>query len=481
MKQYKVFISYAWTDQDYESWVISLAERLMDNGVEVIFDKWNLEIGQDKYVFMEKMVQDNSIDHVLLMLNENYKERADKRSGGVGTESQIISSELYNKTDQTKFIPIITERNDEGKEFTPTFLKNRIYVDLSDEGNFESEYEKLLRFIYKRPQYKKPKIGTPPTFLFDEKDNNSRLIILEKVLESSISKNDKAIIPKIMDYTEQLKDDLSVFRIQFNNEDTLTLGKMLYEKFIEMTFLRDSFLRIVKHLAIYGEKNHYEKLYDFFKDIDQFYQPEKQKRSSWTEGEFDQYALYFYELIISTFAILIKYERMDLIKYSLKCIFIDEPVDNIFFEPIEKRMKTIFNKIKACKYIPVYYKSISGKNYYQPIVEALKIRIFEQISLSDMIQADLLLHYYRINEERYNQYFPRFSLYIGKSNMSLFNNLIFSEKIKNILDIFGVENEKELEDYLNNGNFPYDEITIGDFDKIPRLTNIIKPELWGKK
>ena len=96
----KVFISYAWTNPEYVSKVLLLAERLMSDGVETIIDKWNLSPGQDKYVFMEQMIQDTSIDHVLMMLNQEYKRKSDERKGGVGTEAQIISSDLYKKWGQ---------------------------------------------------------------------------------------------------------------------------------------------------------------------------------------------------------------------------------------------------------------------------------------------------------------------------------------------------------------------------------------------
>ena len=42
----KVFISYSWTTSKHQDWVISLAERLMSDGVNVIIDKWDLKAGQ---------------------------------------------------------------------------------------------------------------------------------------------------------------------------------------------------------------------------------------------------------------------------------------------------------------------------------------------------------------------------------------------------------------------------------------------------
>lgn len=42
-----------------------LAERLIGDGVNVILDVWDLKNGQDKYVFMEQMVEDSEIKKVL--------------------------------------------------------------------------------------------------------------------------------------------------------------------------------------------------------------------------------------------------------------------------------------------------------------------------------------------------------------------------------------------------------------------------------
>ena len=93
----KVFISYSWTTPNHERWVLELAERLVDNGVDVVLDKWDLAEGQDKYAFMEKMVQDETINKVLIICDKGYKDKANDRAGGVGTETQIITPMIYSK------------------------------------------------------------------------------------------------------------------------------------------------------------------------------------------------------------------------------------------------------------------------------------------------------------------------------------------------------------------------------------------------
>ncbi len=63
---------------------------------------------------MEKMVTDESATHVLVFSDSEYATKADARKAGVGTESHIISREVYAKVQQSKFIPVVCEFEDSG-------------------------------------------------------------------------------------------------------------------------------------------------------------------------------------------------------------------------------------------------------------------------------------------------------------------------------------------------------------------------------
>lgn len=161
----KAFISYSWTSPEHEQFVLDLATALTSHGVEAILDKWDLKPGQDKYVFMESMVVDPKVGRVLVVCDSKYQEKANARAGGVGTETQIISSELYGKVKQTKFIPIICEYDDEGQPCLPVFMKGLIYIDLSTDEHYGEGLDQLLRLIYDQPFHQKPKLGAPPAFV----------------------------------------------------------------------------------------------------------------------------------------------------------------------------------------------------------------------------------------------------------------------------------------------------------------------------
>lgn len=136
----KLFISYSWSSPEHEQWVVDLSTELRQEGVDVILDKWGLKEGHDALKFMEKMVSDPDIKKVAIICDHLYVEKADGRSGGVGTETQIITPEIYAKEDQSKFVAIIAEKDGEGKPYLPIYYKSRIYIDLSDSDLYAKNF-----------------------------------------------------------------------------------------------------------------------------------------------------------------------------------------------------------------------------------------------------------------------------------------------------------------------------------------------------
>lgn len=176
----KVFISYAWASEDYKKSVVSFAEQLMRDGVEVILDVWDLDAGNDTYVFMEQCINDPTITNVLILLDPVYADKANGRQGGVGEETQIISAEIYNDPKQTKFIPVVFQRDAEGKACRPTYLKTRVYYDLSDPEKYEEEYRRLVKKLYGERTYVKPPKGVRPAWIGGTPKKSSAKLTLSK-------------------------------------------------------------------------------------------------------------------------------------------------------------------------------------------------------------------------------------------------------------------------------------------------------------
>ncbi|MCX7110939.1 MAG: SUMF1/EgtB/PvdO family nonheme iron enzyme [Proteobacteria bacterium] len=154
----KVFISYSWDSDPHKAWVKTLADRLIGSGVEVIIDQYDCTSGDNFLAFMEKSVA--IAERVLLILTENFKDKADKRERGVGYEGQVISAELYEDGLSNKFIPVL--RSGTPAASTPVYLKGRAGRDMRRDGDFEAELEQLLKDIYGHSD--KPPLGQKPVF-----------------------------------------------------------------------------------------------------------------------------------------------------------------------------------------------------------------------------------------------------------------------------------------------------------------------------
>ncbi len=154
-----VFISYSWDDEEHKDWVLKLANRLSDDGVEVILDRFYLRPGANLQYFVENNI--GRAQRVIIIFTPNYKLKADKRTGGVGYEYSIMNVELYNNlTKNEKFIPLLRKGN--MSESIPTFMQQFIHIDVTNDENVENSYNDLIREIYNEPEIKLPKIGKKP-------------------------------------------------------------------------------------------------------------------------------------------------------------------------------------------------------------------------------------------------------------------------------------------------------------------------------
>jgi len=143
-----VFISYSHTSEVHKRRVEGWAKRLEENRISARIDLL-VKLGQDLNSFMESMVSDPAISKVLVFSDKRYAQKADGRSGGVGTEAQILSPEVYAKIDQTKIIPIVCEF-EKGKACLPIFLKSRKWLDFSTDDQADANFGELLDDIFER-------------------------------------------------------------------------------------------------------------------------------------------------------------------------------------------------------------------------------------------------------------------------------------------------------------------------------------------
>jgi len=156
----KVLLSYAWIDKRHDAKVEKLAAWLRRYGIDAELHRWDLRAGQDVNAFMERMVSDPAVTKVLVICNARYRDKANARLGGVGTETTLIADHIYRNPRQTKFVPVVFEY--EGADAcVPVFLRGKKYVDFSTADRLKGNWSELLEAVRDQLPADKLPLGTP--------------------------------------------------------------------------------------------------------------------------------------------------------------------------------------------------------------------------------------------------------------------------------------------------------------------------------
>ncbi len=302
----KVFISYSWTNEEHVEWVVQLAERLRGDGIDVVLDQWDLKEGHDTYVFMEQMVTDPSVTKVLAVCDAAYAKKADARKGGVGTESQIISKDIYEKVDQEKFIPLVRERDESGKVCVPVLFRSRKYIDFTEDEAFEDSYEHLIRNLYSRPARMKPPLGQAPAHLFVEPATQVKTAGKLQRLRDAAEKGRPHTQAMMKDYLDCLGDAFGDFRIDYDPKGEQPFDETVIGSINAFTPYRDNFIDFIEVVAAYIDRDEaYETLHEFFDRVLSYQFRPDQLGSSYPIS-YDNYRFIVYELFLYLLATLVR-------------------------------------------------------------------------------------------------------------------------------------------------------------------------------
>lgn len=470
----KVFISYSWGNKEHQDWIVNLGKRLMADTVEVILDRWSLKDGHDVHSFMEEMVKSDEIFRVLIICDEKYKIRADEREGGVGTETQIITPNLYSKEKQEKFIPIVLDRNEEGNPYLPVYLSSRKYIDFSKEEDFEGSYEDLLRNILEVPAIPKPKLGAKaPAYITENKidfsETNSKIRTIENQLKKNQNLNQKNASNFIEIFLEKLWD----FNVGETPNDIEGFGIKLTETLKSFKPLREDFIKFIDLLSSSEADFSSELMIEFFENAPLYLKP-KDERSSWSGSEFDTFKIIFQELFIYTIAISLKNKNYNLIsellnsKYFIKDPYYQnkEPSSFTFLYHYHENLENYFHKT---------YNKITGFGHY------LITNLSDQINKEELILADTLCYVisYLNSTNFHDTWFPNTYLYGERNSFNFFEKISSKKHFEKIKSIFNIENEDELKEKLiNNKENSTDRIRYGKggFSHVPFVYELIKPD-----
>lgn len=382
----KTFISYSWSSPGHQARIRQWAEQLVSDGIDVVLDVWDLKEGDDKYTFMERMVTDDSVTHVLVFSDREYSVKADKRQAGVGTESQIISQKIYSKARQSKFIFIVCEFDDDDEPFLPTFLKARIWIDFSSPEAVNENWEKLIRILYDKPAHIKPTLGKTPAYILSEQGAPaspaiSKFAVLRQALvqaKPGIGLYRRDFLDAVLMYVDEL-------RVR-EKPDIENIGERTLEDCGKLKMARD---HIVNWVLLESELSRDDEFRDALVEALERLLALKAKApelTSWSDSWLEAHRVFVYETFLYVVAALLKTSKFDLLHliFTTHYLCIEEinycAGDFQRFDAFHGYSRTL--QVLAPE----------GRKLLSPEAELIKRQADrEDIAFDDVIQAELLV------------------------------------------------------------------------------------------
>lgn len=449
MSEPKLFISYCWSSPEHEDWVLRLGTELRENGVDVILDKWDLKEGNDANAFMEKMVSDEGIKKVILVIDEQYSDRANARKGGVGTETQIISAEVYESVDQNKFVAVIASRDSEGKAKLPVFYKSRIYIDLSDDELYGKNFEQLLRWIYDKPLNVKPELGKKPAFLDEDEEISLGTSVAFRRVVEAVRNNRSHAHGALVEYLNLFAENFSRFRLEPSNGASDFDQKIVdsVEQFIPA---RNELIEIFGVISQYDQTTSSAPvIHKFFESLIPFIgRPEGV--NSYHEWDWDNYKFIVQESFILCVSIFLKHERFELVSYLLNQRYY-----------IQKDDRNGRSAMVSFGVFRSYLESLKHRNNRLKLqrlsvhADMMKERCTDSgVSFDAVMQADYVLYLvealHGLKENRRQEWWPE-TLVFKSFHGGAFEIFLRSESIEyfdRLAPVLGISKKEELEPFI---------------------------------
>lgn len=472
----KVFISYAWGSEDYQMKVLAFATALCGDGIEVLLDKWQIAAGNDMNNFMEKSVNDPSVTNVLILLDENYAEKANKRTGGVGTETQIISQQVYASVEQTKFIPVVFERNAAGEVCKPTYLQSRLHFDLSREDSYNSEYQNLVRTLYGIEIYKHPKTGARPSWVDDQISVAPKTLTAYDMLKENKPQTVKEGL--LQSYLEKIEQAI----LEYAN---VNYGSISLEQYIEAyeanRGIRKDYLVLLEKAS--NCDNWVEQIGDFLESTEN-----RLEENSSLGHELGH--IFLHELFLYTIALLLKRKNYSEIGYLLGRTYF--PARSSGKTPDGKSYTLFYSDGLSHRNLDNAVNKRDNKNYHSGTAEYWISTIDQEVcSKDEFTAADLLCYNYAIYGKDYLDHWHWFPItYVYANEYSnyitkLARQLISREKLKKILPVFNYDTEEEfknkcelVEKGISEGKYKEYRYNMA-FESAPLLSEHIKASDMG--
>lgn len=359
---------------------------MVNDGVDVILDVWDLKEGDDKFAFMEKMVTDESVTHVIVFSDSEYAKKADARKAGVGTESQIISREVYSKVQQSKFIPVVCEFDESDEPFLPTFLKSRIWIDFSSPEAANDNWEQLIRALYGKPAHEKPIPGKPPIYITtDITTPSSPAIAKFAAFKQAIIQEKRGLNLYRQDLLDACYAYADALRIR-ERPNVANLGERVLEDCGKLKMVRD---HVVDWVLLESEANPSEEFGEaLITMLERLLELKSRppELNGWNDIWFEAHRVFVYEIFLYIVAALIKTNAFSILHLILTSHYLRPETDAYG----NSRFDTFYAFYGYSEALQIL--APKGQRLYAPAAELIKRQADRNdLPFKDIMQAELLV------------------------------------------------------------------------------------------
>jgi hypothetical protein len=242
----------------------------------------------------------------LVICDRIYAEKADARKAGVGTESQIISQEVYQKVEQSKFIPIVCEFTDDSNPFLPTFLKSRIWIDFSSPEKVNDNWEQLIRLLFGKPLHQKPKLGQPPAYITNETAPPSNPAITKfNALRQALMQDKKGLSIYRKEFLAACISYADSLRVR-EKPNVDSIGKKILEDCNKLKDVRNHIIDwVLLESDVSKSKDFCEALLNLLESLNEL-KSRPQEITTWNSSWFEAHSVFVYETFLYIIAALLK-------------------------------------------------------------------------------------------------------------------------------------------------------------------------------
>jgi hypothetical protein len=321
-------------------------------------------------------------------------------------QRRILSSEIYAKADQSKFVAVIAERDENGNPYQPAYYRSRVHIDLSDADAHGKGFEQLLRWIYDKPLYVKPELGSAPAFLEGSPAPSLRTSALYQRAINAVRNSKDYADGAVTEYFDTFTENLEAFRISPDGQpgyDDEIVNSI--EQFLPF---RNEAVELVLALARYRNRPGLGATLHRFIQQSLTYQYRPADNAGWQEFHTSNYDFVVHELFLHIVASLLKYECLDATAYLF---------DNRYYVPNRDRNDPMVAYQEIRQYIEAFeHRKKRLESNRLSIRADMLIERCQGIGVSQaqLMQADFVVFIraaIEARDDRYRQWWPETLLY----------------------------------------------------------------------